>query len=289
MADTTTTNYGFTKPEVGASGDTWGGKQNSDLDLLDAILSRIAFESESTVASGSTADIGDTTFGRVVITGTTTITSFGPTANRFRIVRFAAALTLDYNATSLITLTGANRSVQAGDVGAYASDNSGNWREIFYSKAGQKNSFLSAYVTSTSGSVTGDGTAYNVTGWTEELDSASAFNASTGVWTAPTAGVLQISGALTVTNPSFTSSIGGLSIGVSINGGSVLKIGYCNPTGGSVPVLGTISLPFNYQYNAAAGDTLTFYVTQTGGTKVTEVQGGVGGASRISAVFFPAT
>lgn len=41
MADSSTANYGWTKPDIGASDDTWGGKINVDLDGIDSVVKGI--------------------------------------------------------------------------------------------------------------------------------------------------------------------------------------------------------------------------------------------------------
>ncbi len=159
----------------------------------EAIVTRKA----TTLASASTVNIGAATGDFVDISGTTTITAFDTVAQGIeRSVRFTGALTLTYNAASLILPGSANIATANGDTAIFRSLGSGNWLCIAYLKVngtnlvfGSKGADIASATTTDIGAATGD--YVDITGTTTIT--------GLGTITAGVARTVRFTGALTLT------------------------------------------------------------------------------------------
>lgn len=102
------------------------------------------FGSEVPLSSAATTDLGSVPAHVALITGTTTITSFGSSANTLApiyIMRFGSSLTLTYNSNSLILPGNTSIVTMTGDAAIAQYLGNGNWKVLFYqSVGGQQNS-----------------------------------------------------------------------------------------------------------------------------------------------------
>ena len=105
---------------------------NAQLTLPNALN----FASAVTLASATSTAIGAAASNNIIITGSTTITSFDTIADgATRQVVFSGALTLTHNAASLILPTANNIITATGDVATFLSLGAGNWRCVAYQRA----------------------------------------------------------------------------------------------------------------------------------------------------------
>lgn len=121
-----------------------GGFDNALREIMAQIKASL-FEPITDIASATTTNIGGIASSNVRITGTTTITSLGTAvAGTFRRLRFAASLTLTYNATSLILPGKVDFVTSADDTIEAISLGSGNW--FLFNRQGTASSITTPWV-----------------------------------------------------------------------------------------------------------------------------------------------
>ena len=243
-------------------GGTVGTGLAPNLQQIQATVRQYMASPATAMASATTVDLSTADGKYISITGTVTITGFGTeSAGIEYILVFTGALTLTYNATSLIIPGGVSKTTVAGDIAWVESLGGGNWKVIAYEPfgvTGTGSTVLSASPTFTgtvtaptfSGALTGNATTATsaTTATTATNQSGGTVNATTGSFSGQVTSTIATGTpplAVTSTTAVTNLSIGGTAatVGLTQFASSLASNGYQKLPSGLIIQWGLVNKP----------------------------------------------